>query len=125
MFKSFVRSLILVCAGAVAAIGVLKLFSSPPPDRAAASSVPTIEQVRDLSELVTTCVDVADVQLTDLRGWTGGVRVAMLVRGQYWLSTDLSQARFESIDPTTKTAVLVLPPPRATSPRLDHDRTKL
>jgi hypothetical protein len=125
MFKPVVRSLILICAGAVAAIGVLKALGYRPPDPTTASAVPTIEQVRDLSELVTTSVDVADVQLTDLRGWTGGVRVAMLVRGQYWLSTDLSQARFESVDAPNKTAVLVLPPPRATSPRLDHECTKL
>ena len=125
MFKSVVRSSILVCTGALAAIGVLKVLGYRPPDPAAVSAAPTIEQVRDLSELVTTSVDVADVQLTDLRGWTGGVRVAMLVRGQYLLGTDLSQARFTSIDASNKTAVLVLPPPRATSPRIDHDRTKL
>jgi hypothetical protein len=126
MFKPIVQNLILVAVGALAATAVLKMLGFQLGNHtAAASSPPTIEQVRDLSELVTTSVDVADVQLTDVRGWTGGVRVAMLVRGQYSLSTDLSRARFESIDGSNKTAVLVLPQPRATSPRLNHDRTKL
>lgn len=125
MFKSVVQSVILVCAGALAAIGALKVLGFRAPDPAAVSAAPTIEQVRDLSELVTTSVEVADVQLTDLRGWTGGVRVAMLVRGQYLLGTDLGQARFEAVDASNRTAVLVLPPPRATNPRLDHDRTRL
>src|SRR5687768_3413744 len=55
---------------------------------------PTLEQVRGLAALTVLTVDVADVQVTDLRGYTGGVRAALVVKGDLLLSTDLSAARF-------------------------------
>jgi len=86
---------------------------------------PTIEQVRELSELVTIRVDVADVQETSVSGQLGGLRVALIVKGDFLLGVDLSHARFDAVDEGTKTAVIVLPAPRATSPRVDHDRTRV
>jgi hypothetical protein len=86
---------------------------------------PTIEQVQALSCLVTTRVDVADVQETHLDGYTGGAQVAMLIKGDFLLGVDLSQARFESVNNAARTVVLVLPQPQITSPRLDHERTKV
>lgn len=98
------------------------------PATGAAPSVqvgPTIEHVRELSELVTIRVDVADVQETLVAGHLGSLRVALILKGDFLLSIDLTQARFESVDAAGKTAVLVLPTPRATSPRVDHDRTRV
>jgi hypothetical protein len=86
---------------------------------------PTIEQVQALSCLVTTRVDVADVVETHLDGYTGGVKAALLVKGDFLLGVDLSQVRFESADNAACTAVLLLPQPRVASPRLDHERTKV
>lgn len=86
---------------------------------------PTIEQVRELSELVTIRVDVADVQETSVSGQLGGLRVALIVKGDFLLGVDLSHARFDAVDEVAKTAVIVLPAPRATSPRVDHDRTRV
>ena len=86
---------------------------------------PTIEQIQSLALLTTVRVDVADVRLTELSGYTGSVRAAAIVKGDYSLSTDLSQARFASVDPQRRSAVLVLAEPRVSSPRLDHERTKL
>lgn len=86
---------------------------------------PTIEQVRELAELVTVRVDVADVQETNVAGHLGGLRVALILKGDFLLGVDLSQARFEAIDEAAKTAVLMLPAPRATSPRVDHARTRV
>src|SRR5687767_10978609 len=86
---------------------------------------PTIEQVRQLSALVTTRVDVADVQVTEIAGRTGGIKAALVIKGDLLLTTDLGRARFESVDAGTRTAVLVLSEPEVTSPRLDHDKTRV
>jgi hypothetical protein len=53
------------------------------------------------------------------------VKVAILVKGDFLLGTDLSAARFEAVDPAQHTATLVLPPPAAASPRVDHARTRV
>lgn len=86
---------------------------------------PTIEQVQALSALVTTRVEVADVQETEIRGYTGEIKGVLLVRGDVLLTVNLSNARFESVDRRHRTAALVLPQPEACSPRLDHRKTRL
>jgi len=86
---------------------------------------PTVEQVRELAELVTLRVDVADVQTTAVAGYLGGLRVALIVRGDVTLGVDLAAARFEAVDGAARTAVLVLPAVRAAGPRVDHDRTRV
>ena len=48
-----------------------------------------------------------------------------LIRHARSMLTDLAQARFASVDPERRTAVLALAQPRVSSPRLDHRRTKL
>ncbi len=125
MFKSSLQSTMLVALGVAIAWALPRGIGPRWQQHGAVRSAPTIEQVRELSALVTVSVDVADVQVSDVRGWTGGVRVALLVRGQYLLGTDLGAGRFESVDRGARAAVLVLPPPTATHPRLDHDRAKL
>ncbi len=85
----------------------------------------TLEQVQELSELVTTRVQVADVQETAIRGYLGGRRVLLVVRGDLLIGVDLSRARFEAMDPQGRTAVLVLPQPRVISARLDHEHTRI
>ena len=86
---------------------------------------PTVEQVQQLSTLVTSRVEVAEVQVTRIAGYTGAVRAVLVVKGDLLLGSDLSRARLEAVDPSKKTAVLVLPPPAVTSPRVDHERTRL
>jgi uncharacterized protein DUF4230 len=86
---------------------------------------PTIEQVRGLAWLTVLKVEVEDVQVSELHGYTGGVKAALVVKGDLTLSTDLSQARYASLDSQRRTATLVLPPPRVSSPRVDHARTRL
>lgn len=117
------RLVLLVIASVVAGVllyrAVLAWFT-PPTGRA-----PTIEQIVDLSELTTLRVDVADIVETEIRGITGGTRAAILVKGDVRLGVDLSQAKFESVSEVRRTAVLVLPQPKVSSPRLDHARTRL
>src|SRR3954471_18003353 len=78
----------------------------------------TIDKIQPLSSLVTARVDVADVVETTLAGYSGSVRVAILVKGDLLIGTDLSAARLEAVDQVHHTAMLVLPPPAATSPRV-------
>jgi len=90
-----------------------------------AADPPTLEAVRSLATLTTTSVSVSDVQLTELRGYTGGAEAALIVRGDFTVGTDLSKASFQAIDPVAKHVMLVLPPPEIGSPRVDLNRTQL
>jgi hypothetical protein len=139
MPKKLVRVLLLLLAGAAVGrllpsaqrlwrigVGGVDVAAS-----AAASAVvhsppaPTLRQVRDLSSLVTTVAEVSDVQVTRLSGRTGGVEAAILVRGDVEVSVDLGLARFGELDPAARRAVLVLPSPCTSRPRVDHDRTRI
>src|SRR5688500_7107621 len=125
MFTKLCRSLVLIVLGVVLGwLSAKRQVTSPavpiPPHAA-----PTLEQIRSLALLTTVRVDVADVRLTTLDGYTGGVRVAAVIKGDFQLSADLSRAQLESVNDHRRTATLVLPEPRVISPRLDHQRTKL
>ena len=120
-----VRALWLGIGSGAAGFALGHRLAVPQPGETPAVSPPTVEQVRQLASLVTTRVEVADVQETVVEGYTGGMRVALLVRGDFLMGVDLSQAKFESVDASARTATLVLPAPRAASPRVDHARTRL
>ena len=90
-----------------------------------AGTGPTLQQIQRLSNLVTMKVDVADVQVTEVGGYTGGQKAILLVKGDFLLGVDLSRARLESVDSGARKAVLVLPGPGVHSPRLDQERTRL
>jgi len=85
----------------------------------------TIEKIQPLSSLVTARVDVADIVETTLLGYSGSIKVAILVKGDFLLGTDLSAARFDSVDAVHHTATLVLSPLAAASPRVDHAHTRV
>lgn len=85
----------------------------------------TIEQVQALSMLVTTRVEVADVQEVRLSGYTGSTHVAVLVKGDLLLGTDLGSAKLDNVNQEKRTATLILPKPAVRSPRLDHQRTRV
>ena len=125
--KSKIRIMLLVVASALVGlglgiwIGVGRRETEPasPRDR------PTIQQVQALASLITQRVEVSDLEETAVTGRTGGIRAALLIKGDFLLGTDLSEARFEAVDPAAHRAVLVLPQPRVTSPRLDQNRTRM
>jgi hypothetical protein len=119
---------IAACPGCAAIGFVLALWCQAAQNQRSVSPqppAPTVEQVRQLATLVSSRVEVADVQVTRIEGHTGAVRAVLIVRGDLLLGTDLSRARLEAVDPARKSAVLVLPPPAVTSPRVNHDRTRL
>ena len=70
-------------------------------------------------------IDVADAFVTELRGRTGGTTAVLVVRGEVVIGVDLAGARFGSLHPEGRSAVLLLPQPQVHFARLDHERTKL
>jgi hypothetical protein len=89
------------------------------------ASGPTLEQLLPLSSLTTLRVQVTDVTETHIEGLTGGITATVLVKGDVELSSNLARAWFEAVDEANRTAVLVLPHPRANRARLDHERTRI
>ncbi|HSZ56415.1 MAG TPA: DUF4230 domain-containing protein [Tepidisphaeraceae bacterium] len=85
----------------------------------------TVERIQSLSELTTLKVDVADARVTRLQGRTGSVQAVLVVQGEVIIGVDLASARFEQVNRTHNSAVLVLPDPKVQSMGLDHERTKL
>lgn len=85
----------------------------------------TLERVRELSELTTLKVQVADALETQIQGRTGSIKAVLVVRGELTVGVDLSAAKFETIDEKNHTAVLLLPQPVVTSTALDQERTRL
>jgi len=126
MFKTFRR--IAWVAAAVVVGAVLGRAIAPASLREATSgafhSGLTIEQFAELSELLVVKLDVSDVLVSDLHGRTGGVQMVVLVKGEVSLGVDLSGARFDHVDTAARVAELTLPPPGASRPRLDHEKTK-
>jgi hypothetical protein len=82
-------------------------------DAAGDNATPTIERVRELAELVTLRVEVSDLRETSVEGSLGGLRLAVLARGDVEVAADLTNARLRQLDPAARTAVVLLPPPRA------------
>jgi hypothetical protein len=102
-----------------------KWSSAVKPSTQSSHPGPTVQQIQQLSTLVTTRIETADVQETGIQGFSGGMKVALLVKGDFLLGVNLAEARFSGVDRQAQTAVLWLPGPRITSPRVDHARTRL
>lgn len=120
----FTRSVIVLLIGS--ALGWTGAVACRPPVTAdGIHTGPSIERMSELSQLLTLRIDVADVLVSRIDGVTGGVQLAMLVKGDVALGIDLSQARFDKIDNAHCMAVLILPPPEASCARVDHDRSRL
>jgi hypothetical protein len=120
----FTRTLVILLIGS--ALGWTGAMACRPPiPTDGIHTGPSIERMSELSQLLTLQIDVADVLVSRIDGMTGGVQLAMLVKGDVALGIDLSQARFDKIDNAHCTAVLILPPPQASCARVDHDRSRL
>ena len=86
---------------------------------------PTLEKIQELTVLVTHRVSISDIVETQIVGHTGGIRAIVMVQGDVIMGVDLQQARVVSRDETRRHLILELPPPRASSPRVDHGRTRI
>lgn len=123
MTKLFLSALALfVLAG-----GLLGLYPGGRPDRIVSSTFRPeqvlLSRITELAEMVMLRVPVSTVITTEIAGYTGSVSCVIVVNGEVELGVDLEQARFEVIDPETRTATLVLPEPKSRAARLDHART--
>lgn len=116
--QSPVKRLLIV----LAALAVMAWLLRPAPT----SNGPlTIEQVQALAELVTARIEVADVRQARIKGRVGGAQAILVVKGQILLGVDLNQAKLLNVNKASKTATLLLPQPRVTSVRLDHQRSRI
>lgn len=84
------------------------------------SMAPTLEKIQTLSSLVTNKIFVSDIIDADNKDYEG----KWVINGDALLTTDLSMAKLDLVNEETKTAVITLPLPQVTSPRVDHERTK-
>ena len=89
------------------------------------SQGPTIEEVRELSDLVVLDVPISDVHVSTLDGLTGSMKMVVAVRGDVQIATDLGSARFEDRNEEEKIAIVVVSKPRVQRPRVDHERTRV
>jgi hypothetical protein len=87
---------------------------------------PMVTHFEKLGQLCTLKLHVADVLKAERNpgSWINYVKGAWIVRGDALVGVDMTKASIESKDYATRHAVIVLPPPRLISPRVDHDRTE-
>lgn len=85
----------------------------------------TVERLTEFSELTALRVDVSDVLVRRINGYTGGAQAVLLVKGDVDLNVDLRSAKLVRVDNLHRVAVVVLTPPRTSRPRIDHARTQL
>ena len=96
---------------------LVERLSAPAP---AISSAPTVEQLKPLAALLTHRVVVTDALTVNLDGRTGGLRAAVIIRGDAALTIDLTEARMENVDHAMRTVTVILPPPSVMAARVDH-----
>lgn len=123
--KAHLRFVVALLVGAAALSILLMVWQRSHQDEASQSGEPTIEAIHELASLLTHRIDVSDAYRTRIRGFLGSAHCAVLVKGDVLLTIDLTGARYTSKDPNLNTAILLLPQPVATSPRVDHRRTRL
>ena len=90
-----------------------------PRAQAPATTRITLEEVTQLSELVTLKVPMHQLVETHLAGYSGGTRCVLLARGSAQLGTDLTGARLE-FAPGTRRVQVTLPRPRVVSCAIDQ-----
>ncbi|MDM4766158.1 DUF4230 domain-containing protein [Pelomonas sp. SE-A7] len=61
-----------------------------------------------------------DIPMTPWELRLGGTKILMVVRGDCEISTNLRAARYEQVQPGSKTLHVVLPAPRMLQPRVSH-----
>lgn len=88
-----------------------------------AASAVIVDRLRSTRELIGLIVEVAEPRTTIKSGKLGGIEVVLLVRGQAHLGVDLSLMRIESVDETTHTLIVTLPPPTVRIAKVDPQQT--
>lgn len=126
-FRSILSS---VCATlglcAATAFGVWEYLRMPDSRIVFGSTGPTVEQLQELSELVSLQVTINDILTAESDGYFG-YRGSWIIKGDSLYSTDLAQAEIvESRGPGTQSLWrITLPPPAIKWARVDHDRSRV
>lgn len=84
------------------------------------SAGPTVEELQQMSELVSTKVIISDI----LEGENDQYKGTWIIRGDALLTIDLSKATITKVDQSNRTATLTLPQPQVTSARVDHTASR-
>ena len=77
--------LLVLLSGAAGFCLGRQMRSWPAPGAATTHSGPTIQQIQQLAALVTTRVELADVQVTSVAGYVGGMKVALVIKALFHL----------------------------------------
>ena len=123
------KFLSLVGAIAIGALAMWLLGKNAPPPPPPPPPLMSLEQ---MGQLVTVKVNYANVlefteKITQDIPWTqwelrfGGTKVLLVARGDCLVGTDLRLAKYVEVNKDLRSAVLVLPGPKAISARVSHD----
>jgi hypothetical protein len=93
----------------------------PAPLPAVTVSTPKIDQIIDLSHLVTNQIDITEVLIGEV---PKKARDIWIVKGNAQIGVDLSKARFEKIDQINKIILISLPQPTVTMARVDLEKSR-
>lgn len=94
-------------------------------ERSASSNEPSLASVQEISAIVTHRVNVSRVHVEEVRGQLGATSCLVKIHGDVLISVDFMKARFMSLDRNASHAVLELPSPAITGPRVDHERSHI
>lgn len=129
-FKSLAAvALVGMTLGATGLWITLHKSATPPPPPP--PPPPALLALEGMGHLVSVKVRYANVieftqKLTQGIPWTqwelrlGGTQVLLVAKGDCLVGSDMRQARYEAVDPATRTAVLWLPAPATVSARVQH-----
>lgn len=95
------------------------------PDVERVISPPSIESIRELSELTVLQVRATEVITNEARGQTGSTSVAVLIHGDVFLGVDLEQAEFVEVDKEQQHLLLSLPAPGIRRAAIDHQASQM
>jgi hypothetical protein len=84
------------------------------------STGPTVVQLEQLRQLVSTRVNVTDVLVGESR-WLEG---SWIIQGDALLAVDMSGAEIKERDEVARTATIILPRPAVLSARINHERSQ-
>jgi hypothetical protein len=113
--------ILLMLAAVLSVMSIQRIAARPMP---MSVHPPTLLQVEQLAELVTTRVAIADVRETKIAGYLGDVKAVLIVRGEALLGPDLSKASV-STNEQARQITISLPRPHVISCHLEHSGTRL
>lgn len=82
-----------------------------------------LQLIQQKADLVSLEIEQSVIVTRELNGYSGGIKACIVAVGILRLGSDLQQIKFEDVDEDARTAVLVLPPPRVLSVKVDLKKT--